>query len=235
MKLLFYFVPRFGTDDRLVSRIVALGEQWAERFGVGASGWNPMFRVPEDPFGRKTLFRASLEFLDLSVPPGDVAAVVSRLDEELDDLLHADLSLVLVGEERVFIESERMPLRMQYLMRRRADLSRAAYRAHYEEVHSQIGLRTPGIAGYAQFYVDAQATRMVAAAAGFAGAGVDSVSQLSLESVDAFLEAVSTAPIGREAIADERTFVDRRNSLDFFSRVLWPGEREANAAGHPGG
>ena len=45
----------------------------------------------------------------------------------------------------------------------------------------------------------------------------DSVSELQLESVEAFLAAVADSPTPREAMADEARFVDRKNSLAFTS------------------
>ncbi len=225
MKLLLYFVPRFGSEAVFDARVFGAGEGIASRLGVDATGWNALLRLEDDPFGKRTPYRATLEFMDLAAPTSEVARAVEGLDEELDDIVHPDLSVALLGEDRVFMEAAGAPIRMQYLMRRLAGLSREAYLEHYREVHSGFGLRTPGIAGYVQFYVDHRATREVAGAAGFGGFGVASVSQLYLDSVDDFIAAVSSDPIGGEAIADERTFVDRRQSLDFFSRVLSPEER----------
>jgi len=73
-----------------------------------------------------------------------------------------------------------------------------------------------------QFHVDAAASRRAAGRAGLGVWGVDSVSELHLESIESFLGAISKAPdVGREAMADEEIFVDRSNSYDFCSTVAW--------------
>ena len=58
-------------------------------------------------------------------------------------------------------------------------------------------------------------------AAGLAGWGVDSVSELQMDSLERFLEAIGASSIGAEAIADEEIFVDRPNSHALCCEVRW--------------
>lgn len=228
MKVLLHLVPRFGDEAAFRSRVHATGEALCRAFGTAQSSWNPMFRVADDPFGPRTLFRATVEWTDASLDVSAVAESLAAWKHGLADVVHVDLSMLLVGTEKVFFAADPAPIRMQYLMRARAGIDHAAYQRHYREVHSGFGAKTPGITGYAQFYVDPEATRRAGRGTGFGGFGVESVSQLHLESIEDFLAAVSQSTVGREAMADERSFVDRKSSLDFFSRVVWPEER-ANA------
>jgi hypothetical protein len=151
-----------------------------------------------------------------------IESLVSGVGDALAAFAHPDLSTLLVGEDVVFSACERAPLRYQYLMRRNASFGHGAYLRRYREIHSQFGLRTPGILGYVQFHVEPEASRRAAEWAGLGVWGVDSVSELHLESLEAFLTAIAKAPeVGREAMADEQIFVDRGCSFDFCSTVEW--------------
>ena len=89
------------------------------------------------------------------------------------------------------------------------------------KIHSDFGVRTPGKLGYVQFHVDPEASRRAAEVACVGVWDVDSVSELHLESVEAFIGEVARWDGGKEAIDDEKLFVDRPNSVDFCSSVDW--------------
>ena len=221
MKALIHLVPRFGADETFDARVRDLAESLRGSRQDDSLAVNAMFRLPDDPFGRRAAFGASLELIDPDASAASLQLRLAGLETTLQDVAHLDLSMLSIGQDIVFLAPTRAPLRMQYLMRRKAGLTREQYLSHYRDVHSTFGLRTPGIAGYVQFHVDAKASRAAATVLGCGGFGIDSVSQLYLDDVQVFLDAVSAASVGREAIADEKTFVDRRNSVDFVSRVEW--------------
>jgi hypothetical protein len=129
-----------------------------------------------------------------------------------------------VAVNAVFVASDRAPVRYQYLMRRNDRFDHDGYLTRYREVHSDFGVRTPGKLGYVQFHVDPDASRQGAGSAGLGVWDVDSVSELHLESLEAFLGEVVRWSGGKDAIADEEVFVDRPNSFDFCSRVDWAQE-----------
>ncbi|MDD9935705.1 MAG: EthD domain-containing protein [Myxococcales bacterium] len=132
---------------------------------------------------------------------------------------HADASKssVLVGQDYVFRACPPQPVRFQYLMRRRADLTHEAYAKHYSEVHSRFGYKTRGVEGYAQFHVDPAASSRAARLLGLDTIEVDGVSQLYLRSLGRFLLATPiNATIG--AGRDERNFVGASAMLT--SRVI---------------
>lgn len=214
MKLLAHLAPAPGAEPELAARLREVASELAGREGGAAS----LERVPRDPFGAKTPWRCTLELR------GGEDALLARaagLAARLGPLVDAAASTALLGHEHVFVASQRSPVRYQYLMRRRADFSHEAYLVRYREVHAQFGLRTPGILGYVQLHVDPAASRRAAAASGFGVCDVDSVSELHLASLGAFLRAVSASPIGAEAVADEERFVDRARSFDFCSDATW--------------
>ena len=110
------------------------------------------------------------------------------------------------------------PVRFQYAMRRRTDLTHEAYAKHYAEVHSGFGYKTRGVEGYAQFHVDLLASAEACASSGLGVCDLDGVSQVYLATLTRFLLA---APINAAmgAVKDEKRFVDRERSAMFSSRV----------------
>jgi hypothetical protein len=140
---------------------------------------------------------------------GALEGVPARLGE----LAHTDLSAVVVGAPWFVVPCELTPLRYQYLMRRKAGTTRAAYLDHYIHQHSRFGRATPGIAGYTQLHADPAASAGAAHRLGVGTWAVDSVSELHLRSLEEFFAAVATSPVAQEAPADEEHFVDRASSV----------------------
>ena len=224
-KALIHLVPRTRDDATFHESVRRVADVLrSHTASVASCAVNPMFRVADDPLGRRTVFRAALEIAGDGLEPGILAALAKGLDVQFGDEIHADLSSFLIGEDLSFMSSVKTPVRYQYLMRRRIGLSHDDYLKHYLEVHSKFGLKTPGIVGYRQLHVDLEASRRAAAAAGFGVWAVDSVSQLYLDSVESFIAGASTSEVGPAAVEDERTFVDRSRSFHFMSNVEWEGE-----------
>ncbi len=217
-RLLSHLVPRNGAEAAFEVRVRAEVAALRERAAGSPVEVTAMFRAARDPFGANTLFRAAIE---LRGSASDLSRALQGLGERLADVAHPDLCSALVGVDHVFIASQRAPVRYQYLMRRNAAFTHDAYLTRYRELHAQFGLRTPGILGYVQLHVDPALSAEAACAAGFGIHAVDSVSELHLASLDEFLRAVASSPIGAEAVADEEIFVDRRASFDFVSSVEW--------------
>lgn len=218
-KALLHLIARHKAQDALTAR---LHEEVARLRAAKTSAIravNLMIAIDGDPLGARSDFVATIEVCGGS--SDGVATFLDGVGDRLDDIVHADLSTALLGEEKRFMDGAAAPVRYQYLMRRNADYDRAAYLTHYRDFHSQFGPRTPGIVDYVQFYVDANASRRLAASTGLGVWGVDSVSELHLESVDAFIAAVTTSETPAQATADERRFVDRKQSIYFCSDVFW--------------
>jgi hypothetical protein len=148
-------------------------------------------------------------------------ALVADLADRFGDRIHADLSTALIGTDAVFVECKQTPVRYQYLMRRNAEFSHASYLERYEKIHSQFGLKTAGIHGYVQFHIEPENSKQLAESAGVGVWQVDSVSELYLESVEAFLAALGSLENDGGARQDEEIFVDRARSHDFASQVDW--------------
>ncbi len=217
MKLLSHLVPRSGAEEAFASEVEALVSELRAR--AGGLVVNHMTRLPDDPFGPSTPYRAAIEVTGDEATPAVLAELLAGLGNRIDAVAHPDLCTSLAGSDHVFKGPGEAPLRYQYLMRRNADFDHAAYLERYREIHSRFGLETPGILGYVQFHVDIEASREVAAAAGLGGWNVDSVSELHLESMERFLHEIARSTIGAEAVADEEVFVDRARSCDFCSSV----------------
>ena len=221
MKALIHIVPRSGTDVAFAARFATLTAELREQAEPRELAVNAMLRLEEDPFGAHAPYAAALEITGAGSAPEPMAPLLSGLGAQLDAFAHPDASTLLVGEDVVFVPSERTPVRYQYLMRRNGQFSHETYLKRYREIHSQFGLRTPGILGYVQFHVDREASRQLAATAALGVWGVDSVSELHLESIETFIREITGAQVGAEAIADEEIFVDRAHSHDFCASVDW--------------
>lgn len=208
-KLLAHLAPAAGAEAELAARLDAEARRHA-RLGAAA-----LHRV-ESPFGAKSPWRAALELR------GETPALVAAVDglaSRLGDALDAAASTALVGVEHLIVGATGAPVRYQYLMRRRPDFTHDAYLKRYREGHAPFGVRTPGHLGYVQVHVDPEASARAAGASGLGVCDFDSVSELHLASVGAFLRALAGSSIGPEAIADEEHFVDRPRSFDLASRV----------------
>lgn len=222
MKLLMHIAVRAGGEAAFGPTFERQVQRLRQQAAPPVRAINAMRRVTSDPFGARTPYSATLEIRADGAPAmAQVQPLIEALAGQLNESVHADLCTALVGEDHIFVPCERTAVRYQYLMRRNAAFTHEGYLRRYAEIHSTFGLRTPGIRGYVQFHVDPAASREAARAAGVGIWGVDSVSELYLESVDDFLTAVSQVSVGAEAIADEEHFVDRPNSLDFCSVVDW--------------
>ena len=185
--------------------------------------------IDDDPFpAANPLCRPFDVVIELQAPATvgveRLAAAVDGAGGRLHDLIHVDLSGVFVGVPQMIIECEPTPLRYLYLMRRKAHTTRAAYFDYYFHQHSRFGPATPNIAGYTQFHIDPATSAAVASRVGLGTTVPDSVSELHLDSLEAFFEGISDGRLGAEAAADEETFVDRENSVSFCtaSTVVTP-------------
>jgi hypothetical protein len=189
------------------ARVIGLAQLAGDQFPLA----NPLCRP----------FEAVLELQTEGIDDGDpLVGALDGIADRLADVIHRDLSGVLVGVPHEIIPTAPTPVRYLYLMRRKATHTRAQYFDYYFKNHSRFGHRTPGIAGYTQFHVDDQRSRAAAAALGVGTWGADSVSELHLRSVDEFFTALATEPtLGDEAGADEETFVDRANSKSFTTET----------------
>jgi len=185
--------------------------------------------IDEDPFPRANPlcrpFDAVLELqTDARIGLDALVGSVDGIGCGLADVVHVDLSGVIVGAPQSITPCEPTPLRYLYFMRRRAHTTRDEYLDYYFHHHSRFGFATPNIAGYSQFHVDPDASAVAAARLGLGSTVVDSVSELHLDSLESFFAGIGDGRLGEEAAADEALFVDRDNSVSICttSRVVAP-------------
>lgn len=226
VKALVFLAARNDRASALVDRLPAVAEALLSSLGASARSATAMAALDEDPLRFSTAgvraFEASLDLRAAGANADSRMLTALRgLGAQLRNLIFSDLSAALVGENKAFLDHAPTPLRFQYLMRRRHDLSQAEYLEHYEQVHSRFGLETGGIEGYHQFHVDPARTRNACDAAGFGTWEIASVSELHIPSMDDFLTAVGASDLGVRAAEDEERFVDRPNSVMFTSKEIW--------------
>jgi hypothetical protein len=224
-KLLLLFALRGGAAPGEPAALLReLAAVLSPRLAAAGRSLRGFVRRADDPFARggppMRGFDATLE-LRSAGGAAAFAEAVRGLDARLEGRAFADLTAAVAGTHRAIVPPPgETPIRYQYVMRRRRDLTHAQYLEHYLRVHAEIGRHTPGIAGYVQFHADPDASRQIARAAGLGLWDAASVSELHLRSVEAFLSAVATWEGGQQAIADEENFIDRRNSVMFTSDVV---------------
>lgn len=221
-KALILFAARDRRKDELAEQVSALTRQLLEGIAgddTNAAGLvsreNDVLRISTAPV------RAYDATIELETDAGGRALVdsVAEMGAKVADVVHGDLSAILVGRDLIFKECDPQPIRYQYLMRRRADFSHEAYLKRYEEIHSQFGTKQGGVRGYTQFHVDLELSQAAARNAGFGICAVDNVSELHIASMDEFAQALGTSN-GQDAMADEELFVDRPNSVMFTSDTI---------------
>ena len=219
MRVQMLFAARGGCTDAVFDRLEVEGKR-AKTVAPSARVIG-LTQVENDQFPlANPLGRPFEAVLELQTPDSDdserLVAVLQDTVERFDDVIHRDLSGVLVGLPHEIIPTAPTPVRYLYLMRRKSTHTREQYFDYYFKNHSRFGHRTPGIAGYTQFHVDDTRSRAAASALGVGTWGADSVSELHLNSVAEFFSALATVPtLGDEAGADEELFVDRTNSKSF--------------------
>jgi len=139
---------------------------------------------------------------------GDISAALSGV-------LNQSTSGVVIGWPQAVIPGPRCALRYLYVMRRKAGVSRDDYFDHYFHRHSKFAFHLKGIKAYTQVHVDLEASNELSAALGFGLRDVDSVTELTFDSVNEFFAGVE--PRAAEASDDELLFVDRERSVSFCS------------------
>ena len=218
LRALVQLVPRAGAGDRFAAQVAAVVAGLRARAADRGLAVHALHRLAHDRFGQRTAFRAGFEISGGEAPALE-EVLGAGLGSQLGEVAHPDASALVIGEDAVFVPPPHAPVRYQYWMRRNASFTHDDYLAYYRTKHSQFGLVTPGALGYVQLHVDPAASRRACARAGVGLWGFDSVSELHLESQEAFVRALAESGFGKDAIADEEVFVDRASSVDLCAAV----------------
>ena len=219
MKCLILLAVRGGAGARLDDAVLVEGKRIADS---GRCAVTVLRQVTNDPFADAVPRMRPFECtLDVRGDHADVVAAITGVGERLNEVIHADLSCTLLGEDKEIITCAPTPARYQYVMRRKIGSTHADYIDYYYQHHQRMGPRTGGIEGYVQFHADPTASRTAASAGGIGLYLADSVSELHILSVEHFLKGLAEKSPGDEAGEDEELFVDRANSVMFVSDVIW--------------
>lgn len=220
LRLQIHLAARGGCRGALAERVRELAHEAAATLKSNVS-ITLLTQVDNDPFPAANPLCRPFDVV-LEIETDSISGLDSLLDsvqnfgDSVADLAHLDLSAALVGAPQKLIQSTPPPLRYLYLMRRKAHTTHDAYIDYYFHNHSNFGFITPNISGYTQFHVDAAASSDAAKHLGVGTTVVDSVSELSIESLDLFFEGIGDGRLGIEAAEDEARFVDRDNSVSFL-------------------
>jgi hypothetical protein len=219
MKLLLQVAARGGAGDDLGPALISESDHLATQ---GATSVRVLRQMADDPFGNAIPgvrpFQGTIDARFDDVETAGTA--VEGLAERLAPLVHVDLSCAFVGEDHVFIPSD-VPVRLQYVMRRRIGTTHESYVDYYFKHHSRFGFLTKGIAGYVQFHIDPEASHQMAERSGFGLWAADSVSELHGTDLKTMLAGFYSNPeLFTESQADEELFIDRANSAMFISEEI---------------
>ena len=126
-------------------------------------------------------------------------------------------SAVLVGAEHTVLPGRGGACAVG-LVRRRADLDRAAFTAHWRDRHVELARRVSGGAGYRQLHADPAASAALAGRLGIRDAGFDGAGLLFIDDLAAMGRVRASPQVRRDATEDEMRFVDHSRSHFFAVR-----------------
>jgi len=216
MKIQCLLAARDRCTEKLSARVDEIANECAATMPAGGRVCG-LTRMPGDFFAKShPAMRGYDAAIELVNPGGDLGlmcAAIEGLAPRVAELVHLDLSGAFAGPLSSVVPPEAAPLRYIYLMRRRADTSHTEYIRYYSETHAEFGRRTPGVVGYEQHHLSLEASKRAADASGLRQHEADSISELSIRSLEEFMKASAASPVSREAPADEENFVDRANSV----------------------
>src|SRR4051812_30424434 len=141
----------------------------------------------------------------------DLVASVEGIASRLADVVDAERSAAVLGNEHVIVAGDR-PLMLAFGLRRLPALTGEAFRDHWLNKHAEIGRNVPGSQGYRQLHADPDASRAAADAAGVAIADYDGVALAYYEDEQTFVEILSNPAVAEVALEDERRFIDHTRS-----------------------
>ena len=209
-----------GMREMLQERIESVAESVGANFDASVRIC-ALSQIDKDPFPsmnpHSSGFDAVIDIHGASelLARDTVLNALQNVPPTLSGVIDDSASGVTVGWPQAVIPGPRCALRYLYLMRRKADVSREDYFDHYFHRHSEFAFHLNGIKAYTQVHVDIEASNELSAALGFGLRDVDSVTELTFDSVNEFFAGVE--PRAAEASEDELLFVDREHSVSFCS------------------
>jgi hypothetical protein len=219
-KVLVLLTAARGRKPRLIEECQQVASRMLRPLGSCRGQIAVMARVDIDPFRLASKAPGYDVTLELRTE-AETSAIVAVLEGIARDLPSAqpERSTVLVGTALWFIPCAPRPVRFQYLMRRRPDLSHEAYLKHYAEIHSAFGFKVRAVDGYDQLHVGPIDSAQAVTASGFGACDFDGVSQLHLPSLARFVLA-SPINAASGSLEDQRRFVALERSAMFSSRIV---------------
>ena len=219
---------RQGVEDVLDARLGAEIETVLDGLGAGGQTAVLMRQVPDDPFREMfplcRSFDAVVQFSIDGVPDERAVGSLAGLGVRLDDVIHADLSGVVVGDAYTEVGPADSDSRYLYPWRHKAGRTLEECQAHWRDQHAEFGRRLPSILGYDQFHTDRLTSKAAARAADLGVWQPAGVVVLHLPSVQEFIDAVVGTEISTDALEDELNFMDTANGAGEAVAVVrrWP-------------
>jgi hypothetical protein len=145
---------------------------------------------------------------------------VEGIGDRLGGLINLSKSAVIAGTEHVIIPGEQ-PLMIIFALRRLDALSSMEFHDYWLHKHSKVALEVPNLKGYKQFHADPAATAKAAEALGVGINDFEGTAEGSFESLDDFLNIMSSPEVAQRALEDEKKFIDHSRSSIGLYHVAW--------------
>ena len=137
--------------------------------------------------------------------------IVKEIPKHFGDVVDPAKSAVVAGVEHLIIPGEDK-LTIIFALRRLPGMTLEAFQDHWLNIHANIGRSVPNLMGYRQFHTDVSPNLDSASATGLGLSDFDGVAQSFFKSVDDFLKIMSQPEVVKDAIEDEKNFIDHTHS-----------------------
>ncbi len=150
----------------------------------------------------------------------DAEAQVRDLSERLRGMADPLRSTVLVTERHAIVPGGG-PVVLSFMLRRLERLTPAQFYDYWLNTHADFGRRNilpPRT--YAQLHADAAASARLTAAAGFARRDYMGIAECTFPTIADFQAQLQRVEVARDALEDERNFIDHNRSVFDLFRVV---------------
>ncbi len=156
-------------------------------------------------------FDATFEIGGPDIAWEELLPIIKEIPERFGGLVDIAKSAVVAGVEHLIIPGEDT-LTIIFALRRLPGMTLEAFQDHWLNIHANFGRAVPNLMGYRQFHTGASANQDAASATGLGISDFDGVAQSFFKGVDDFLKIMSQPEVAKDAIEDEKNFIDHSRS-----------------------
>lgn len=143
---------------------------------------------------------------------------IQEVVEQLNDWIDRSTSALLVGTE-IAITPGSGPIEIIMPLRRRREMSHDDFMHSWFIQHATLSEDVKGVR-YRQNHVDAHATNRLSQATGIVSQEIDGITEAFFLTPEEALDLMSQPHVAKEAIEDEKRFIDHSRSQFGFYRIV---------------